>query len=490
VQAALSLRLVWRTSAYGDEGLYIWAGHVEWAHWVHGAPMPDFASYFSGAPALYPPLAAAADTLGGLAGARVLSTVFILAATCFLYGTAMRLFGRRAAVAGSALFAGCGAAQFLGAFATYDAMTICLLACSTWIAVRAATRPTLAVRIGLLVACGIVLALADAAKYVGLLFDPVVVAVAACRAWQARGSLRAGAVAGFTVASSLGAAVAAGLSAAPAGYLAGIAYTTLNRTQGSFPAWQILIVAAGWSGLVVLLAVVGVAAVSCAWHDAPTRLLGGTLAGAALLVPAAAAHAHLFTSMFKHVGYGEWFAAIPGGYALGAFTATVPRPKFRAAARMVLLIAGVAAFAGFSLAGNQYLNIGPQIGTVLPAVGRALAGVKGASVASDDVNVAQYYVAGIDPSARVYAIGPNPQWAIADPAVAVTYGKLGGDAALADAIAHGRFTVVIVSNFHLWAIPDAVAGRALAASGRYRLVAAVPYTCDGQHAVYQAWVLR
>ena len=64
VQAGLSLRLVWSNTAYQDEALYLWAGHLEWAHWLHGVAVPDFASYFSGAPVIYPPLGAAADSIG------------------------------------------------------------------------------------------------------------------------------------------------------------------------------------------------------------------------------------------------------------------------------------------------------------------------------------------------------------------------------------------------------------------------------------------
>jgi hypothetical protein len=97
VQAALSLRLVGADTAFQDEATYLWAGHLEWAHWLHGAVIPPFASYFSGAPVIYPPLGALADSVGGLAGARVLSLVFMLGATVFLWGTAGRLFGRRAA---------------------------------------------------------------------------------------------------------------------------------------------------------------------------------------------------------------------------------------------------------------------------------------------------------------------------------------------------------------------------------------------------------
>ena len=96
VQAALSLRLVGADTAFQDEALYLWAGHLEWARLLHGTPIPPFPSYFSGAPVIYPPLAALADSVGGLAAARILSLVFMLGATALLWATARLLSGRRA----------------------------------------------------------------------------------------------------------------------------------------------------------------------------------------------------------------------------------------------------------------------------------------------------------------------------------------------------------------------------------------------------------
>ena len=93
VQAALSLRLVWSNTAFQDEGLYLRAGHLEWARWLHGTPIPDFPSYFSGAPVIYPPLGALADSVGGLAAARILSLCFMLGVTSLLWATAVRLYG-------------------------------------------------------------------------------------------------------------------------------------------------------------------------------------------------------------------------------------------------------------------------------------------------------------------------------------------------------------------------------------------------------------
>src|SRR5260370_8189369 len=86
IQAALSLRLVWTATAFQDEALYLAVGHLELAHLQHHAPIPDFASYLSGAPVVYPPFGAIADSLGGLAAARLLSLAFMLVATALLHG--------------------------------------------------------------------------------------------------------------------------------------------------------------------------------------------------------------------------------------------------------------------------------------------------------------------------------------------------------------------------------------------------------------------
>ena len=159
-QAGLSLRLIWSNTAFQDEALYLRAGHLEWALWLHHAPIPDFPAYFSGAPVIYPPLGALADSVGGLTAARILSLCFMLGVTSLLWGTTVRLYGQRAAVLAAALFATLAGTQFLGAFATFDAMALFLLALAVWLGVRAADGQA-RTRIALLLACGCALAAAD-----------------------------------------------------------------------------------------------------------------------------------------------------------------------------------------------------------------------------------------------------------------------------------------------------------------------------------------
>src|SRR5262249_15316339 len=82
-----------------------------------------------------PPLAG-----GGLAGARALSLVFMLGATALLWAAAGRLFGHGAAFFAAALFATLGPVLHLGAFATYDAPALFLVAVAAWCVIRAPGR--------------------------------------------------------------------------------------------------------------------------------------------------------------------------------------------------------------------------------------------------------------------------------------------------------------------------------------------------------------
>ena len=256
VQAALSLRLVRADTAFQDEATYLWAGHLQWAHWLHGAVIPPFASYFSGAPVIYPPLGALADSLGGLAAARVLSLVFMLGATVLLWATAGRLFGRRAAFFASALFAVLGPTLHLGSFATYDALSVVLIALAAWCVVRAGHRRE---GTGWMVAAGAALAVANAAAYSSALFDLVVLALALLTA------LPGGRLAARRCAILVMIVVRAGhggLLAGGSSYRAGIGQTTLGRAAGNDPPLSVLADAWSWTGLVIVLAVCGVI-ISC-----------------------------------------------------------------------------------------------------------------------------------------------------------------------------------------------------------------------------------
>jgi hypothetical protein len=324
VQAVLSLRLIWSATAFIDEGLYLSVGHLELGHFLHHAAMPNVASFMSGSPVVYPPLAALADDIGGLAGARLLSLVFMLIATVMLHGVTRRLMASRpAAFFAAALFGWLGTAQFLGAFATYDAMALMLLTLATWLGVRA-IEMDYALRYTLLCAAGLCLAVADAAKYAAALFNPVVLAVVALAVWRADGR-KAGldALGAMVLAAILPLTV--GYDLAGTSYGQGIAVTTLSRVNGTASVRAVLDLSAHATGLIAVLAVLGAILITARRPGWTTVALAWTLAAAEFLAPAEQARIHTLTSLFKHVGYGAWFACMVGGYLLAELPALLAR---------------------------------------------------------------------------------------------------------------------------------------------------------------------
>jgi putative flippase GtrA/glycosyltransferase involved in cell wall biosynthesis len=221
-QAVLSLSLVWSNTAFGDEALYLWEGHVEWRHWLDGTPLP--ASHDSGVPQLYPMIGAVADKIGGLAGARILSMVFMLIAVALLYAIGNRLFGTVAAFSGTALWVVCEPVLRL-TFASYAPLACLLIIASVYLAVRAAY----ATRKGaLVVASGLCLGLAAVtaeplfstrSKSAAALGQGVSLALRAAWSWDGLifGCAIAGAIVAFRAGRGpLGAALALSLLLVPA----------------------------------------------------------------------------------------------------------------------------------------------------------------------------------------------------------------------------------------------------------------------------------
>jgi Dolichyl-phosphate-mannose-protein mannosyltransferase len=308
VQATLSARLIKGFTAFNDEALYIWAGRVEWSHWIHGTPVPLFQTYFSGAPVIYPPLGAIANDIGGLAGARILSLCFMLGATALLWGTASRLYNRWAAGFAAAFWAVLGPTQHLGAYATYDAMALFLVAVAAWCATGRREQEDAT---GWILAAAGALALANATKYASAIFDPVIIALAIASAWPRPGgkiALRRGTLLTACTTGALALMIRLG---GPL-YLRGIEQTTLSRTANTSPAITVLSQSWVWVGAVAVAAAV---AVILCWRR-PNILLTALLASAVLLVPIEQARIHTTTSLNKHVDFGAWFAAIAAGYAI------------------------------------------------------------------------------------------------------------------------------------------------------------------------------
>jgi Dolichyl-phosphate-mannose-protein mannosyltransferase len=335
VQAILSLRLVRADTAFEDEATYLWAGHLEWAHVLHGTPLPQFPAYFSGAPVIYPPLGALADSVGGLTAARILSLVFMLGATIALWATTGRLFGRRAAFFAAALFAVLGSTLHLGAFATYDATSVFLVALAAWLVVRAGERQDATIW---MLAAGVTLALANATAYTYALFDPVVLLLALITAIPNPGR-RLAAARALVLLATVALLDTLGLLIGGSRYLQGVEHTTVFRTAGTASSLTVLGQSWSWTGIIVVAAVCGAV---FSWVSQPGRAqtwLLTLMACAALLVPVEQASLHTTASLNKHVDLGVWFTAVAAGYAVDRLIAASSAGNTRAVTGAACVIA-------------------------------------------------------------------------------------------------------------------------------------------------------
>jgi 4-amino-4-deoxy-L-arabinose transferase-like glycosyltransferase len=311
-QTVLTVPWLWRTAPFTDEALYLTAGHLEWSHWLHHTTLPAYA--FSGAPVLYPPLGALADSVGGLAAARGLSLALMLGATAMVYRAGSRLFGRWAALLASGLFAVSGLVVHYGAFATYDALALFFLTLGIWAAAR--------VRDGgycWIAGCAVALAVSNAAKYATLAWDPVVIGIVVLHGWD-RGA-RSALIRGGTLALGAGALEAGLLAAAGPHYVRAVIITTVFRTvrwvtvsSSASVLWR----AFAMTGVLVLPAALGPIVSAVRRNPPEFTCLLGLLVLAALIAPVDQAHIRQLSSLDKNVGFGLPFAVLAAGYAIVA----------------------------------------------------------------------------------------------------------------------------------------------------------------------------
>jgi hypothetical protein len=439
VQTALSASMVRDRTAFGDEALYLNAGHLEWSHWLHGTQIPPYQAWFSGAPVIYPPIGAIADSLGGLTAARLLSLACMLAVTSLAWSTAKRLLADdRAGFFAAALFAALAPTMHLGSYATYDAPALLLLAGATWCAVGARGSQHAARWV---IAAGILLALANATKYATALYDPTVLCVTFLSGWPDAG-WRAAAQRAALLAGTALATLAVLLALGGPGYLTGIRVTTTGRPHGTDTASLVFADAWSWTAVVLTPAVAAatVGAVRRQWPQVPLLTV---LALSALLAPADQARIQTATSLEKHVDFGAWFAAIAAGYLLSSL-----------ARRRVVLAGSLAALIPVTMVGTAQARgmiDWPSV-TGLVKVVRPLT-AHGGQFLVETSDVLQYYLP--DTSWR--------QWSDTQDNSPEYYQQ---------AIARHYFSLVILS-FNQTPANDAAIGLALSSAGGYQLVAKV-----------------
>ena len=478
VQAALSLRM--QNTAFEDEALYLYSGHLEIAHWLHGTALQgDYATYFSGAPVLYPVLGASADSVGGLAAARAVSLVMMLMTTALLYSLTRRLFNERVGLCAAVVFSVTESALFLGHLATYDAPALFLLALSSWIVVRTAES-----RWPLYLLSAPVVALAVGTKYASLLFVPTIAVLAALAGWPYRGlkALIPPAVFGVAVAALLGGA----LHMAGPAYVQGVRFTTTARFHGTTPTLVLLRDCFQWGALPFGLALIGAAAYAIRPHTEPGEriapsggrlrriALGVVLTGTALLAPADQIHLHTDTSLQKHIGFGLFFAAPMAGLGF----ARIIGDHFRRA-QVGIAIWGAALMLGM-MQSNELFDSWPNSRLFVQHMARHIQPGAHYLVEVDEVPI--YYLRG-RPDAQPHQFTSTYFIAYTDKQGQTLTGTAGYQAAIRD----GYFRVVCY-NGQVTPPVDNVLAHALQASPDYRLAASIP---NGNDTVtYYVWVRR
>ena len=337
VQAVLSLILVRSNTIFGDEADYLWIGGTLIGHILHGTDWPTVHSLdgLSGSPFIYPPLGALVNKAGGVVAARLLSLFFMLCSTVFVYATANRLFGRTCAISAAVLWSVFSPILQIGAFATFDAMSVALTACAVWLGVRAGYARSAIRRWPLVAASAAVLAVAEAAAYSGVVMIPVAIGFIGLAWLTPLGVKRAvvGTV-GFSVATLL---FFAGILTATQTWTSILDVVIGRHAGAAHDASQYASVGHifndSWtySGLIALAALVGVI-IAIASGNRVEAAQVGYLAAIAFVIPLAQAHASTAVSLKKHLAYGAIFAVIAAGYGIRRIRDALPAQRWAAIA--------------------------------------------------------------------------------------------------------------------------------------------------------------
>jgi hypothetical protein len=478
MQAILSLRL--QNTAFGDEALYLYAGHMETAHLLHGAALQGtYATYFPGIPVLYPVLAAAANSVGGLAAARAVSLLAMLITTVLLYAMTRRLFNERVGLCAVVLFCVTEGTTLAGQLATNDAVSLCLLALASWIVVRTAPWRWRAYLLAAPVA-----GLAIGTDYWALLYLPTLALLAGLAAdpYLGRTALTRSLVLGAVTVELF----AVGVLIGGRTYVTAAVATLATRSPGGDQALHILAEAGEWSGLVAALAAFGAARYATEARNERNELvalpgsrrrrsaLGLVLAGTALL--ALADHLYLNTDnmMDTHICFGLFFAAPMAGVGL----ARLVGDHFRRA-QIGVVVWAAALVLGLAQA-TQTFGSWPNSSTQVMELSRYLG--PGARYLVENDDVAIYYLMG-NPDAQ-----PDQFTSTYFMSYRNRKGQLlTGTPAFLAALQSGYFRVVIYDSSVTPALDKSLAA-ALESNPRYRLAGAVPEDARDFRTTCYVWV--
>lgn len=445
VQAVIALRL--RNSAFQDEALYLATGHWLLQDWAGGPPLTSAPEgWFTGAPQLYPVLAALLDSAGGLGLVRTASTVLLLvttAAVAWSASSVVHLRGgaltsddaddadgcdddgagggartaRRAAAGAALVVAATGPLVALGHFASMDAAACACLAWALALGLHAVRRgePRWA---WWGAGAGILLGLAVLLKYTSGIAVPFVL-LALVGAVPSVGRARAVRVA--AVAAGTGALVLV-LSALTWGraLVAGFVSSTLARQPvAPAPASELALEVLRDAGLPLLLAVAGAFVVL---RHQP--LLGAALGLGALAPAVLQVVTGEQVSLYKAPALGMVLGAVAAGVLVAA-----ARARWASALVATALVVAVVLGVGtVSRLFGSWAGSDPLRDVLVPLVEQR----PGAGVAGDNPETMQY---------PLWEQVPSQRWGAFYPGAYQRDGLVDG-AAYEAALSAGDFSVV------------------------------------------------
>jgi len=478
VETIRSGLLIGRNTAFLDEATYLSAGHQITYAALHGGPNLYYGTYFSGVPDLYPVLASLVDGVGGLEAARVLSLCMILGCIVLSYAVTTRIFSSGAGLLAAAVFSTVAGTQFLGAFATYDAMSLFVLCLATWITIVFATRPGPYPSPGVFLAIP-VLVLANAVKYVTLEFDPIVLGLLFFLIAERHGYRLARRQVGI-FAAGIVAMVSALLALGGNDLLSGVTSTTLLRHSSSGSRGAIFADTVEWVGIVVAISLIALVAlvlrgIKVRWTS-PAVGIGAVLVLGVLVAPVNQFRVDTATSLSKHVAFGAWFGSILCGIILAECLAKGRLRHLRGAAVGVLL---VTMFAIGAYQANALFDEWPNA-TALTTTLRPLVARSGAPILADNAQVLQYYLGTPQDATRwdnMFFFSYRPP-----------HGHvLTGAPAYRSAVASGYFGIIALDYAPAQAYVDGVVTRALTANPHYTYVGKVSTAYEYGTSTFVVW---
>lgn len=488
VQGVFAWRLLVTNTAFLDEATYMWSGRLVADHLLHGKSVPEFQTFFSGAPVIYPVLAAVASKLGALTAARTLSLVCMLLATSAVFLTGRRLHGAMTGFFAAALFAALGPTLHLSSYATFDAMALSMLAWSTYFVIRFAYGDS---RNALLYGA-ILMVLADCTKYACLLWNPVIILLAATTgpgfaAWRCSRSWN---LQRFAMVSTTLLALAFVIGRQP--YFTGFDHTTLQRAAAGTSTGTIVSHVVQWVGPLLALGVLGL--LLALWQlrrgtlSKPQVATIAVLLVGGVLAPANQLRIHTLLSLEKHADIGATFAAVPAGYLLarlvralgGSRVSRAGRVRYAVATVFVMVVSliplNVIGVRSGTELHNTWPNSTPLISALKPLVQKG-----NANYLVEDYDVPAYYL----PSINYWQWHDTVSGSWYDTATRTT---LTGAAALkAEIVAHHY--QVIVLDFSESPTTDAAITGTIGKAG-YRKVDKISLVSgDGTKLTYDIWVV-